>query len=444
MTRNRRIAIVTGHFPPSNLAGVHRARLWAKYLPEFDWEPIIITPHWDYYEEPIDPDLLKLVSPDIRVIRTPALPIGPVRIIGDIGLRTFYWHFKVLNELVRHNEIDFVQITIPSNYLAVLGELLYRRHKFPFGIDYQDPWVNEAPCTERPFSKAWLSQKVARGLEPWALKHAALITGVAPSYYEGVFERNPDLRGRCVTAAAPIGNSEEDYEFVTNHSPKTALFSSCDGLFHLVYAGTMWPPALPVLKRFFEALAVLREKDPKLMQRLRVHFIGTGKSPICSKGQIEPYVEQYKLGPWVDEHPKRIGYLDVLYHLLQSSAILVIGSTASHYTPSKIYQAVQAKRPTFAVLHEQSSAVSLLREARAGCVVGITEDALPTPEELGCRLAEFVRDPQYDPNMVRWSALEAHSARESARSLACAVELALQRWTSPDEGGQVVGSKCGS
>src|SRR5262249_5551012 len=204
MTRNRRIAIVTGHFPPSNLAGVHRARLWAKYLPEFDWEPIIITPHWDYYEEPIDPDLLKLVSPNIRVIRTPALPIGPVRIIGDIGLRTFYWHFKVLNELVRHNEIDFVQITIPSNYLAVLGELLYRRHKFPFGIDYQDPWVNEPSCTERPFSKAWLSQKIARRLEPWALKHAALITGVAPSYYEGVFERNPDLRGRCVATAAPI------------------------------------------------------------------------------------------------------------------------------------------------------------------------------------------------------------------------------------------------
>src|SRR5262249_20969147 len=256
-----------------------------------------------YYEEPLDFDLLKLVSSDVRVIRTPALPIGSVRIIGDIGLRALYWHFKALDGLIRRNEIDFIQITIPSNYLAMLGELLYRRHRFPFGIDYQDPWVNETPGTERPCSKAWLSQQVARALEPRALKHAVLITGVAPSYYKGVFERNPGLRDRCVVAAAPIGNSEEDYESITNHSPKTNLFSTRDGLFHLVYAGTMWGPAHPVLKRFIEALAVLREKDPKVMQRLRVHFIGTGKSPTCPKGQVEPYIERLGVGPWVDERP---------------------------------------------------------------------------------------------------------------------------------------------
>src|SRR5262249_42264208 len=213
------------------------------------------------------------------------------------------------------------------------------------------------------------------------------------------------------------------------HSPKTNLFSTRDGLFHLVYAGTMWGPAHPVLKRFIEALAVLREKDPKVMQRLRVHFIGTGKSPTCPKGQVEPYIERLGVGPWVDERPERIGYLDVLYHLLQSSAILVIGSTAPHYSPSKIYQAVQAKRPVFAILHEQSSAVAILQKTQAGCVVRITENSLPTAEELASRLAEFVRDPKYDPNLVRWSALEAYSAREVARSLAGAVELALQRWT---------------
>jgi hypothetical protein len=430
--RNRRIAIVTGYFPPSNLAGVHRARLWSKYLPEFNWEPIVVTTHWDYYEEAIDAELLELVSPSTRVIRTPALPIGPVRIIGDIGLRALYWHFKVLDGLIRRNEVDFIHITIPSNYLAVLGGMLYSRHKFPFGVDYQDPWVDDAP--KKPLSKAWLSQRLARALEPWALKHAALITGVAPSYYEGVFDRNPDLRGRCVATAAPIGNSEEDYEPVANHSPKDVLFSNRDGLFHLVYAGTMWGPAHPVLKRFLEALSVLREKDSKVMQQLRVHFIGTGKSAQCPQGQIEPYIEQFKIEPWVAEHPKRIGYLDVLYHLLQSSAILVIGSTAPHYSPSKIYQAMQAKRPIFAILHEQSSAVAMLEETQAGCVVKITGNALPTPEQLACRLAEFVRDPQYNPNLVRWSALEAHSARESARSLAGAVELALQRWTNLAEG----------
>jgi hypothetical protein len=427
MTKNRRLAIVTGHFPPSNLAGVHRARLWSKYLPEFNWEPIVVTTHWNYYEEAIDAELLELVSPATRVIRTPALPIGPVRIIGDIGLRALYWHFKVLDELIRRNEVDFIHITIPSNYLAILGEMLYRRHKFPFGVDYQDPWVDDAPNTGKPLSKAWLSQRAARALEPWALKHAALITGVAPSYYEGVFKRNPHLRGRCVAAAMPIGNSEDDYRAVTNDSPKAALFSDRDGLFHVVYAGAMLPQAHSVVKRFFEALTMLRDKKPEVIQRLRVHFIGTGKSPICPEGQIRPYIERFGLGAWVDEQPIRIGYLDVLYHLMHSSAVLVIGSTAPHYTPSKIYQAVQSKRPVFAILHEQSSAVAVLRETQAGRVVTITEESLPTPEQLAATLAEFVRDPHYDAGLVRWSALEQYSARESTRSLASAVEFALQR-----------------
>ena len=35
----RRIALVTGHFPPSNLVAGERARLWSQYLPEFGWEP---------------------------------------------------------------------------------------------------------------------------------------------------------------------------------------------------------------------------------------------------------------------------------------------------------------------------------------------------------------------------------------------------------------------
>src|SRR5262249_41621719 len=114
-------------------------------------------------------------------------------------------------------------------------------------------------------------------------------------------------------------------------------------------------------------------------------------------------------------------------HLLQASAVLIIGSTAPHYSPSKIYQAVHAQRPVFAILHEQSSAISILQETKAGSVVKITENSLPTPQELASRLAEFVKDPQYDRNAVRWSALEGYSAREGARSLAVAVELALQR-----------------
>src|SRR6516164_4996707 len=100
MTKFKRIALVTGHFPPSNLAAVHRSRLWARYLPEFGWKPIIVTTHWDYYEERLDPTLMDLVEPHLQIIRTKAIPLRPVRIVGDIGLRALFWHVRALNELV--------------------------------------------------------------------------------------------------------------------------------------------------------------------------------------------------------------------------------------------------------------------------------------------------------------------------------------------------------
>jgi hypothetical protein len=427
MTRARCVALVTGHFPPSNLAGVHRSRLWARHLPEFGWEPIVVTAHPDYYEEKLDPTLLELVDPELRIIRTKAIPLKPLRLAGDIGLRALYWQLKALNQLVARKEVDFVHITIPSNYPALLGELLYRRHYLPFGIDYQDPWVHAWPAAEKPLSKAWISRKLASRLEPWAVKNASLITGVAPLYYEPVLERNPHLREQCVTAAMPIGNSEDDYLHLRAATRKTFLFPENDTLYHIVYAGAMLPKAYMVLERLLESLAVLRDSNPKVMERLRIHFVGTGTSTNDPNGySIKPHVQRFGLEHWVEEHPSRIGYVDVLNHLVHASAILILGSTESHYTPSKIYQAVQAKRPIFALLHKKSTGVSVVRETRAGHAVTFTEGQLPDARELAAALAAFIRDPCYSAEEVRWDAFEAYSARHSARLLAGAVNNALE------------------
>ena len=46
----KKILILYPHFPPSNLAGVHRPRLFAQHLPSFGWQPTILTVHEKYYE----------------------------------------------------------------------------------------------------------------------------------------------------------------------------------------------------------------------------------------------------------------------------------------------------------------------------------------------------------------------------------------------------------
>ena len=88
-------------------------------------------------------------------------------------------------------------MTIPSNFLAPLGRLIHWRYGVPFGIDYQDPWVNVWPGVERKGSRAWWSYMLATWLEPWSVRDAALITGMAPGYVAGMLERNPDVGEEC-------------------------------------------------------------------------------------------------------------------------------------------------------------------------------------------------------------------------------------------------------
>lgn len=422
----KNVAIVAAHFVPSNLAAVHRARLWSLHLREFGWNPIIVTTHWDYYEESPEFELEQLLPPDLRIIRTRAFVTKPVRLIGDIGIRAFWWHFQALSQLARQGEMDFLHITIPSNFSACLGRLVHRNWGTPYGIDYIDPWVNDFPGSDQPFTKAWGSAKLAKLLEPWAVKNAALITGINPLYFEDVLKRNPTLRQSATLAAMPYGGSDKDHELVRAHPRPAYLFAAHTGKRNIVYAGAMLPQAYVVLERLFEALRLMKDRDTNLAQKVCLHFIGTGKTPNDPQGfNVKPLAERYGVANCVSEHPHRILYADVLNHLQLAHGILVLGSTEPHYSPSKIFQSVMAQRPVLALLHEKSSAVEILRQSAAGHVITLTENELPPKESVAAEMDEFINRNDYSPAQVEWKVFETYSARESARKLAAALDLAI-------------------
>jgi hypothetical protein len=424
----KRVALVAAQFVPSNLAAVHRARLWSLHLREFGWEPIILTTHWDYYEERSEFELAELLPADLRVIRTRALPTRPLRLVGDIGVRAFWWHLRELVRLARAREIDFVHITIPSNYSALLGPRAKAKTGVPYGIDYIDPWVHRFPGSDKPFTKAWTSARLAELLEPKAVRHASLVTGINPAYYQGMLDRNPQVGRQAVLAAMPYGGSEKDHEYVRAHPKPARLFNGHSSKLNLIYAGAMLPNAYAILDRLLEGLVVLRGKRPRLAEEFHLQFIGTGSSPNDAEGfNIRPRIEQHGLQDCVSEYPQRLPYLDVLAHLHAASGVLILGSTEPHYSPSKVFQSVMSRRPVFAILHEQSTAVPILRAANAGPVVTLNEKELPQPEALALQLERFIFANGYSTDSVQWAALEQHSARESARKLAAALDEALAR-----------------
>jgi hypothetical protein len=421
------VVLVASHFLPSFLPSVHRARLLAYHLPEFGWKPIILTTDPKHYECQLDNELLDLLPEGLEVIRVGAFPTKPIRIVGDVGLRSLPWYYSAIRKLASERKIDFLHITIPSYMPALLGPRVQRKLGIPYGIDYIDPWVAETPTGDRVLSKAWLAHRLARLLEPIAVRRARLITGINKAYFSSVLSRNPKLLQRTVTAGMPYGSSDRDFDALRNKPRDPFLFNPSDGKLHIMYAGALLPKAFDVLDRLLAALVMLRERNPELAARLQFHFVGTGLfEGDPTRGHcVLPLVERYGLQEMVKEMPSRIKYLDVLNHLQQSSAILILGSTEIHYSPSKIYQGAMARRPMFALLHESSTAVATLRESRAAQVFTFTAENLPDVYRLSSSLESFFTDYNYEAEQVDMNVFERVSARESARTLATALDEAM-------------------
>jgi len=90
LAKLRKVLIITPHYPPSNLAAVHRSRLFAQHLPTFGWDPIILTVDERDYEESLDWNLHALLPKNQRIEKVRAFPVTKPRLIGDIGLRAFF------------------------------------------------------------------------------------------------------------------------------------------------------------------------------------------------------------------------------------------------------------------------------------------------------------------------------------------------------------------
>ena len=421
----KNILIISPHYPPSNLAAVHRSRLFAQHLPAFGWNPIILTVHEDFYEEALDWNLYKLIPAGQHIEKVSAFKVGKPRLVGDIGLRAYFQMRRRALELIRAEKINFVYTPIPSFYMALLGPYLFKRTGIPYGIDYIDPWVHEFPGSNKVFSRHWFSTQLAKLLEPIALEHAALITGVSEGYYKSVFDRNPHLKTRALTAAMPYGGEESDHDFIRNKRKAVSSppLSSADkfntSTIKFIYAGAMLPKAYKPLEEIFKALIQLQAIHPssgKLnLSQHEFHFIGT-------LGTIKPIAEKHGLyGTTVFEHPDRIPYLDVLTQLEAADAVFILGSTEPHYTPSKVYQGVLSGKPILAVLHEQSTAVNVLRASSAGIVITMKgEEDLDT---LSARFLDGLREFEnfrkaFDPNKINRAAFEQYSAKAVTAQLA--------------------------
>lgn len=433
----RHVLMVSPHFPPDSTAGTHRVRLLAPYLPACGWRPTVLTVDPRDYEGCLDPDLGASVPPDVRVIRSRAWPAGLSRRfgVGDLGLRAFVGLRRTAARLLASERFDALFVTIYPTYPALLGPLLKRRFYVPFVLDYQDPWVGEwgrsvGPATSgRPDFKSRASRALATRLEPLALRAADAVTAVSRATYEQALARTPDARPRAIEEL-PIGWDRRDLDFVQG---RPAWFPA-DGLVHISYVGTLLPTGIDTLRAVLAALARIRTTDPAARQ-LRLHFFGTSNQRIAdAPARVLPVAAEYGLEDVVTERAARLDYFDALQVLRDSTAVLLMGSSERHYTPSKIFPALTARRPIVAALHRASTATMLLRAAARPPTVRLIayDDDVPASacvDAMAAALSGLAAEPRYCGNAVDLSALETLSASSLAARLAVVLDRSA-RWVA--------------
>ena len=422
----KKILIIYPHFPPSNLAGVHRPRLFAQHLSSFGWNPVILTVHEKYFEEEPDWNLVKLLPPNLRIEKVSAFKIGKFRVIGDIGLRSFFQLYKKAKQLIKAEQFDFLYIPVPSFYCALLGRLLHASTRIKYGIDYIDPWVHQFPGSEHLFSRHWFSKKLATLLEPIAVKKASLITGVAEGYYQPVLERNVHLKVNAVCGAMPYGGEREDHILVDGMNLVPYLFEKKQHKIQIIYAGAMLPKAYKPLEAIFKSII----SNPQIFNNVEIHFIGTGKTSNDPLGfNIMSLAKKFDLwGSIVFEYPKRIPYLDVLAHLKLSDGILILGSTEPHYTPSKTYQGVLSGKPLLAVLHKSSTAINVIKISGAGLVLPFDgeSDQIKIESDFAPLFSEYIAFiNKFHSSQVNMDVFEQYSAKSVTLQLANLINKAL-------------------
>jgi len=431
------VAIIAPDFCPSSMPPALRSRFFTDHLREFGWEPVVITTAPEFYEWSVDPENEQLLRGDFEVIRTSAFRTSWTRKfgIGDLGIRSLWHHWCALSTLVRRRKIDLLLITVAPFYTMLLGRFAHMRFGLPYIIDFQDPYVTDyyktVPASQRP-PKWRISRAVAGVLEPFSVRHAAHLISVDAAYLRDMPERYPWISTADITGIQ-LGIEPEDFEYLRQHPRKNPIFSRNDDLRHISYVGRGGPDILPVLRVLFRSIRHLSELEPELMRNTRFHFVGTNYATgKMARELVLPLARETGVEQFVDEHPERVPYLDALQILIDSSALLVLGSTSSHYSASKLFPYILAKRPLLPIFHSSSSVVRILKETRAGSATSFESEAdLQNRQSvIEDRLKGLLNLSPHEETTPDMEAFEPYTARSVCSALARIFDHAILRSSS--------------
>ena len=353
----KRVLMIAFHYPPMRgSSGIQRTLKFSQYLPEFDWEPIVLTAHPRAYASTSNHQIRE-ISDRLPVYRAFALDtsrhlsfMGRYPSLFALPDRWVSWLIGAVPmglHLIRKYRPHVIWSTYPVATAHLIGLSLSRITGLPWVADLRDPMTDvnypPDPFTRRMYQ--WIEEKTITHCT-----RAVLTTPGSINDYETRFSQVPASRF-CL-----IENGYDEENFVAAEAGIRSGLSN-GGKFVLVHSGIIYPSERDPVA-FFEALAALLEK--KLISPLNLKVI---LRATAHDEYLLPLINQYGIGDIVSLAPP-VPYQDALSEMLSADGLLILqAANCNNQIPAKLYEYLRARRPILALTDPIGSTAVALRNA---------------------------------------------------------------------------------
>ena len=420
----KKVLIITYYWPPAGGPGVQRWLKFAKYLCDFDIEPIIYTPKNPDYPI-VDNSLLDEIPKGITVIKksifepyffaklfskkqTSKISSGIIEDAKEQGflqkallyIRGNYFipdarkfwvkpSVKFLKAYLQENSIDTIITTGPPHSLHLIGMELKKSETIKWIADFRDPW------TEIGYHKKLKLSALAEA------KHKQLETDVlnnADHILTTSFKTKDEFSNKTLKPITVITNG-----FDTDITKTTPL----DHKFTIAHIGSLLSERNP--ENLWRVLKELVSEDQEFAKDLQLKLVGTVSEAVVRS------IKEHGL----EKHLNLIGYVSHkdANELQRSAQVLLLIEINSEETkgiiPGKVFEYLAAKRPIIGIGPQDWDVNEIIKETSSGNSFEYSDH-----ENLKAQILKYYEEYKQGNLSITSKNIEKYSRRNLTASLA--------------------------
>lgn len=299
----KNILIVTYVFPPYVAVGGYRIIKFCKYLPQFDYNPVILTPKKPNTRA-YDENLIKQVDANIPVYRTPlyepllrrsggggkgtekadspaqekAQPDRKESLsflkkikraakqnlsVPDSSLFWIYGGFRTGVEAVKKEKVDIILSSSPPQSVHMLANRISINTGVPHIVDFRDLWTQNTSYAEKNLPE--YLQNRDRRFEEKVLRHASGIIVNTDTFKNQLLEKNAFLNPDRIKTVTNGVDPDDFIQYLKGGQPNDK--------FTMLYSGSLYGTHRNP-EFFLAAVKEWIDKRSDVKDRILIEFIG--------------------------------------------------------------------------------------------------------------------------------------------------------------------------